>query len=98
MQCIRDYHIFLIKSKTTLGEGNGNPLQYSCLENPMDGGAWQAAVPGVAQSWTRLKRLSNRSKTTSIEKCITLAYMNTHTHCQLSNDRTPKLSRYLTPD
>ena len=36
------------------GEGNGTPLQYSCLENPMDGGAWQAAVHGVAESWTRL--------------------------------------------
>ena len=34
------------------GEGNGNPLQYSCLENPMDRGAWQAAVHGVAKSWT----------------------------------------------
>ena len=37
-----------------LGEGNGNPLQYSCLENPMDGGAWWAAVHGVARSRTRL--------------------------------------------
>ena len=37
------------------GEGNGNPLQYSCLENPRDGGAWWAAVYGVAQSWTRPK-------------------------------------------
>ena len=36
------------------GEGNGNPLQYSCLENPMDGGAWWAEVHGVAKSWTRL--------------------------------------------
>ena len=36
------------------GEGNGNPLQYSCLENPMDGGAWGAAVHGVARSWTGL--------------------------------------------
>ena len=34
------------------GEGNGNPLQYSCLENPMDRGAWQAIVSGVAKSWT----------------------------------------------
>ena len=34
------------------GEGNGTPLQYSCLENPMDGGAWWAAIYGVAQSWT----------------------------------------------
>ena len=37
-----------------VGEGNGTPLQYSCLENPMGGGAWQAAVHGVAQSRTRL--------------------------------------------
>ena len=36
------------------GEGNGNPLQYSCLENPMDGEAWWATVHGVAKSWTRL--------------------------------------------
>ena len=36
------------------GEGNGNPLQYTCLENPMDGGAWQAAVHGVVKSRTRL--------------------------------------------
>ena len=35
------------------GEGNGTPLQYSCLENPMDGGAWLAAVHGVAKSWTQ---------------------------------------------
>ena len=44
-------------------EGNGNPLQCSCLENPMDGGAWQAAVPGVTQSQTRLKQLSSSSST-----------------------------------
>ena len=37
------------------GEGNGNPLQYSCLENPMDGGAWWATVYGVSQSRTRLR-------------------------------------------
>ena len=36
------------------GEGNGNPLQYSCLENPMDRGAWWATAHGVAKSWTRL--------------------------------------------
>jgi len=40
------------------GEGNGNPLWYSCLENPMDRGAWWAAVHRVAKSWTRLKQLS----------------------------------------
>ena len=43
------------------GEGNGNTLQYSCLENPMDRGAWWAAICGVAQSRTRLKRLSSSS-------------------------------------
>ena len=37
-----------------MGEGSGTPLQYSCLENPMDGGAWKAAVHGVSKSWTRL--------------------------------------------
>ena len=42
-----------------VGEGNGTPLQYSCLENPMDGGAWWAAVYGVAQSRTQLKRLGS---------------------------------------
>ena len=47
-------------SLSCIGEGNGNPLQCSCLENPRDGGAWWAAVYGVAQSWTRLKRLSSR--------------------------------------
>ena len=44
-------------SLSCIGEGNGNPLQYSCLENPGDGGAWWAAVYGVTQSRTRLKRL-----------------------------------------
>ena len=44
-------------------EGNGTPLQYSCLANPMDGGAWWAAVSGVAQSRTRLKRLTSSSST-----------------------------------
>ena len=42
-----------------VGEGNGSPLQCSCLENSRDWGAWRAAVCGVAQSWTRLKQLSS---------------------------------------
>ena len=49
-------------SLSCIGEGNGNPLQCSCLENPRDGGAWWAAVCGVAQSGTRLKRLSSSSR------------------------------------
>ena len=46
-------------SLSCIGEGNGNPLQCSCLENPRDGGAWWAAIYGVAQSRTRLKWLSS---------------------------------------
>ena len=53
-------------SLSCIGEGNGNPLQCSCLENPRDGGAWWAAVYVVAQSRTRLKRL-NSSNSSSIE-------------------------------
>ena len=48
-------------SLSCIGEENGNPLQCSCLENPRDGGAWWAAIYGVAQSRTRLKRLSSSS-------------------------------------
>ena len=50
-------------SLSCIGEGNGNPLQCSCLENPRDGGAWWAAVSGVAQSGTQLKQLSSSSST-----------------------------------
>ena len=53
-------------SLSCIGEGNGNPLQYSCLEDPRDGGACWAAVYGVAQSRTRLKRLSSSSSSSSI--------------------------------
>ena len=56
-----DWATSLSLSLSFIGEGNGNPLQCSCLENPRDGGAWWAAVSGVAQSRTRLKRLSSSS-------------------------------------
>ena len=64
-------------SLSCIREGNGNPLQRSCLENPRDGGAWWAAIYGVAQSWTRLKRLSSSSS--SILLCV-LGHSR-HTHC-----------------
>ena len=48
-------------SLSCIGEENGNPLQCSCLENPRDGAAWWAAISGVAQNQTRLKRLSSSS-------------------------------------
>ena len=54
-QIIVKWHTFILTwSIHVHGEGNGTPLQYSCLENPMDGGAWWAAVHGVARSWTGL--------------------------------------------
>ena len=61
-------------SLSCIGEGNGNPLQCSCLENPRDGEAWWAAVYGVAQSRTRLKRLgsgsSSRVKPSPTKQCL----------------------------
>ena len=51
--CMCVYNI-LYGNNIVIGEGNGTPLQYSCLESPMDGGAWWAAFHGVAKSWTRL--------------------------------------------
>ena len=61
VSCIKLGLVIYFFSLSCIGEGNGNPLQCSCLENPRDGGAWWAAVYGVAQSWTRLKRLSSSS-------------------------------------
>ena len=51
------------------GERNGNPPQYSCLENPMDRGAWQATVHGVAKSRTQLKGPSTHAGTTLLKLC-----------------------------
>ena len=56
-----------------LEKENGYPLQYSCLENPRDGGAWLAAIYGVAQSRTRLKQLSSSSSSSSLFTSIALA-------------------------
>ena len=50
--------LYLYFFSASYGEGNDTPLQYSCLENPMDGGAWWAAVHGVAKSWARLSDFS----------------------------------------
>jgi len=51
----------ILGSGRSSGQGNGNPLQYSCLEKPMDRGDWRATVHGVAQNWTQLKRLSTQA-------------------------------------
>ena len=55
-------------SLSCIGEGNGNPLQCSCLENPRDGGSWWAAIYGVAQNRTRLMRLNSSSMFIHSEK------------------------------
>ena len=63
-------HFYFLLS--CFGEGNGNPLQCSCLENPRDGGAWWAAVYGVAQSRTRLKWLSSNVIFRIKKRCFSL--------------------------
>ena len=60
------------------GEGNGNPLQYSCLENPMDTGAWRAAVWGAAKSQTWLKWLSTNTSTSTPFFCYYKQYWSDH--------------------
>ena len=62
---LSDFTFTFYFSLSCIGEGNGNPLQCSCLENPRDGGAWWAAVYGVTQSRTRRKWLSSSSSSTS---------------------------------
>ena len=61
-----------------IGEGNGNPLQCSCLENPRDREAWCAAVYGVTQSWTQLKRLSTHAHIVNNTPFLQLWKTNTH--------------------
>ena len=59
----------ICESGLSPGEGNGNPLQYSCLENPMGGGVWQATVHGVAKSWTRLSNFTFTFLSLSDQQC-----------------------------
>ena len=68
--CSRPLIFKYAKSKPSFREGNSTPLQDSCLENPMDGGAWWAAVCGVAQSRTRLKRLSSSSSSSLLSSSL----------------------------
>ena len=67
-----------------LGEGNGTPLQYSCLENPMDGGAWWAAVHGVAEGRTRLSDFTFTFHFHALEKEMA-------THYSVLAWRTPRM-------
>ena len=83
----------------TSGEGNGNPLQCSCLENPRDRGAWWASIYGVAQSRTRLKRLSSSSSSRRCLLCCTfysslLCFLSPH-H---SEEALSSITSYPDPD
>ena len=60
----------LFSTRAKFGEGNGTPLQYSCLENPMDGGAWWAAVHGVAKSRTQLRDFTLTFHFHALEKAM----------------------------
>ena len=62
------YSLLYLYSSVYIGKGNGTPLQYSCLENPMDGGAWCAAVHGAAGSWTRLSNFTFTFHLHALEK------------------------------
>ena len=72
-------------SLSCIGEGNGNPLQCFCLENPRDGGAWWAAVYGVTQSRTRLKRLSSNSEQIGFNRTNPLLIQG-HTACKWESE------------
>ena len=70
-------------SLSCIGEGNGNPLQYSCRENPRDRGTCWAAIYGVAQSWTLLKQLSSSSSSSRLiitflprSKCLLISWLH----------------------
>ena len=60
----------LVCASNPLGEGNGTPLQYSCLENPMDRGAWKATIHGVAEGWTRLSDFTFTFHFHALEKAV----------------------------
>ena len=78
------YYLQFHFSLSCIGEGNGNRLQCSCLENPRDGEAWWAAIYGVTQSWTRLKQLSS-SSSSSIHLWEKGMALTSHPFAQLRN-------------
>ena len=85
-------------SLSCIGEGNGNPLQCSCLENPRDGGAWWAAVYGVALSRTRLMQLSSSSSSSNVgpyQLSILCIVVHTYQSQSPSLSRPPSLGNYV---
>ena len=93
-------HLHFHFSLSCIGEGNGNPLQCSCLENPRDRGAWWAAVYGVAQSRTRLKRLSSSSSKKRGQGACSLLLQTQRGHVSTVRRQLPATqegSSYQTP-
>ena len=70
MQLTQDMWVRSLGREDSPGEGNGNPLQYSCLETPVDRGAWQALVHRVTKSQTRLKELSMQAHGDALESVL----------------------------
>ena len=83
-----------VTSLSLIGEGNGNPLQCSWLENPRDGGALWAAVYGVTQSWTRRKRLSSSRSNNTIKLELILSPM----HREMNDFRSHTTSKWWSQD
>ena len=86
------WYVLTSFSINTSGEGNGNPLQYSCLENPRVRGAWWAAVSGVAQSQKQLKRLSKTVKSVvlgTVVCCVSCLVMSNPMDCDLCPWNSP---------
>ena len=83
-------------SLSRIGEGNGNPLQCSSLENPRDGAAWWAAVSGVAQSRTRLKQLSSSSIDDTLNfECAQVEAVAEYQHLRVWNEFESQLYHVL---
>ena len=82
-------------SLSHIGEGNGNPLQRSCLENPGDRGAWWAAISGVSQSRTQLKRVSSSSRSSS--QCNLLRSQRSEKSVFMASTVYPLFHRFTSP-
>ena len=82
--CVCIFNVLIIH-----GEGNGTPLQYSCLKNPMDGGAWWATVPGVSKSPTRLSDFTFTFHFHALEKEMATSSRQEHLHSSVLAWRIP---------
>ena len=82
-------------SGTSLGEGNGNPLQYSCLENPTDRGAWWTTAHGIARNWTLLSTSTNEHERKCVNPNLLIHLTSLSPLCIYTKDRVCSLHLYL---